>query len=200
MGLERPFLHEGMMMALIDDLLPCFTFTERHALRIHATGATIMDCVSRYRAQDDPLIRLAISLREGPARMLGLSQRKTLDLDDFTPLGRVGDREMVMGLAGAFWRMDYGLVDIASVTDFLACRHRNVCRLVMGFTVGPAATGQSLLVTETRVSCPTPALRRRFAPYWHMIRPVSGLIRKRMLARIRQRAEAVEQDGAGRCR
>ncbi|MBE7729741.1 hypothetical protein [Komagataeibacter sp. FXV3] len=199
MGLERFFLHEGMIMALIDDLLPCFTFRERHALRIHATGKTIMDCISRYRAQDDPLIRLAIGLRERPARLLGLSQRRTLDLDDFTPLGRVGDREMVLGLAGAFWRMDYGLVDIASRADFLACQHRNVCRLVMGFTVEPAAVGQSLLVTETRVSCPTPALWRRFAPYWYVIRPVSGLIRRRMLARIRQQAEAVGQDGVWRC-
>ncbi|NVN35574.1 hypothetical protein [Komagataeibacter swingsii] len=190
MGLERPFLHEGMMMTLLDDLLPRFTFRERHALAIHATGRVILDCVNRYRAHDDPLVRLAIGLREKPARLLGLSQRRMLDLDDFTPLGRVGDREMAMGLIGAFWRMDYGLVDIPSRADFAACQRLDVCRLVMGFRVEPTATGQSLLVTETRVSCPTPALRRRFAPYWYVIRPVSGLIRRRMLARIRQQAEA----------
>ncbi|GCE83429.1 hypothetical protein [Komagataeibacter diospyri] len=179
-----------MMMPLLDDLLPCFTFRERHAVAIHATGQVILDCVSRYRAHDDPLIRIAISMREKPARLLGLSQRRTLDLDAFIPLGRVGDQEMAMGLVGAFWRMDYGLLDIASRADFAACRRRDVCRLVMGFRVEHAAGGQSLLVTETRISCPTPALRRRFAPYWYLIRPVSGLIRRRMLARIRQQAEA----------
>ena len=176
-------------MALIDDLLPDFTFRERHALPIHATGDTILDCVSRYRARHDPLIRMAIAMRERPARLLGLSARKALDLDDFTPLGRVGGTEMAMGLIGAFWRMDYGLLGIASRADFMACQRRDVCRLVMGFRVEAAGSGRSLLVTETRVSCPTPAVRRRFAPYWYLIRPVSGLIRRRMLVAIREQAE-----------
>ncbi|MHC0613679.1 hypothetical protein [Komagataeibacter oboediens] len=178
-----------MMMALIDDLLPVFTFRERHALRIRAPGGVIVQCVSRYRARHDPLVRLAIAMREKPARLLGLSQRRALDLDDFTPLGRVGDREVAMGLIGAFWRLDYGLLDIASRSDFMACQRRDVCRLVMSFAVEPAYAGHSLLVTETRVFCPTPAMRQRFAPYWYLIRPVSGLIRRRMLAAIRKQAE-----------
>lgn len=185
------------MMALLDELLPCFTFRERHAMAIHATGRVILDCASRYRAHDDPLVRIAIGMREKPARLLGRLRRRMLDLDDFTPLGRVGDREMAMGLIGAFWRPDYGLCDIASRADFTACQCRDVCRLVMGFRVEPTTTGQSVLVTETRVSCPTPAVWRRFAPYWYVIRPVSGLIRRRMLARIRQQAEIVGQGGTG---
>jgi hypothetical protein len=39
--------------------------------------------------------------------------------------------------------------------------------------------------------CPTPVMRRKFAPYWYVIRPVSGLIRRRMLGRIRQQAEGL---------
>jgi len=189
MGRIPSFFHEGMMMALIDDVLPVFTFRERHALPIRAPDGAIMQCVSRYRARHDPLVRLAIAMREKPARLLGLSQRRMLDLDDFTLLGRVGDREVVMGLTGAFWRLDYGLLDIASRADFMACQRTDVCRLAMGFAVEPAHAGHSLLVTETRVFCPTSAMRRRFAPYWYLIRPVSGLIRRRMLAAIRKQAE-----------
>jgi hypothetical protein len=46
------------------------------------------------------------------------------------------------------------------------------------------------LVTHTRVHCPDEAQRRRFAPYWFAIRPVSGLIRQRLLRRIAQLARA----------
>ncbi|WP_306301746.1 phospholipase D-like domain-containing protein [Komagataeibacter kakiaceti] len=48
-------------------------------------------------------------------------------------------------------------------------------------------------MTETRVFCPTPAVLWRFAPYWYLIRPVSGLIRQRMLAMLRRQAEQGER-------
>ncbi|MCA4125719.1 hypothetical protein LDY98_05140, partial [Pseudomonas aeruginosa] len=51
--------------------------------------------------------------------------------------------------------------------------------------VRPArSAGATLLHTETRVFCPDRASRLRFTPYWVAIRPVSGLIRRRLLAGI----------------
>ncbi|ABJ14701.1 hypothetical protein I5G24_21295 [Pseudomonas aeruginosa] len=47
--------------------------------------------------------------------------------------------------------------------------------------------GATLLHTETRVFCPDRASRLRFTPYWLAIRPVSGLIRRRLLAGIERR-------------
>jgi len=44
--------------------------------------------------------------------------------------------------------------------------------------------GRTRLLTETRVHCVDAGARRRFTPYWWLIRPVSGLIRRRLLARI----------------
>jgi hypothetical protein len=41
-----------------------------------------------------------------------------------------------------------------------------------------------MLHTQTRVFCTDEASLRRFRPYWLLIRPVSGLIRRRLLARI----------------
>jgi len=121
--------------------------------------------------------------------MLGLSRTRPLDLDDFAFLGRDRDYGLAFGLIGAFWRADYGLLDIHTVEAFRNCDSMDVCRLVMGFTAESTSGGETVLSTETRVFCPTPNVRRKFTPYWYAIRPVSGVIRRRMLARIRRQAE-----------
>jgi hypothetical protein len=181
-------------MALIDDFLPHYDFRERHATLVHAPANIILDCVTRQRAGDDPLVRLAITLRELPSRLMGQSRRRMLDLDDFTFLGREGDSAVAFGLTGAFWRADYGLLEIDSPEAFKATVSMDICRLVMSFDVDVNVSGASVLSTETRVFCPTPAVRRRFAPYWYIIRPVSGLIRRRMLARVRRQAESLARE------
>ncbi|GAB6967873.1 hypothetical protein JCM25156A_19100 [Komagataeibacter kakiaceti JCM 25156] len=180
-------------MTILDDVLPRFTFRERHAITIAAPADRILACVRHYRAREDPLVRTAIRLRETPARLLGRSCRPPLDLDDFTPLGRAGDNELAMGLIGKFWKADYGLLPVTCAASFMACRRDDVCKLAMGFHVHPAPGGRSALMTETRVFCPTPAVLWRFAPYWYLIRPVSGLIRQRMLAMLRRQAEQGER-------
>lgn len=177
-------------MTLLDQFLPRFDFHERHAITIDAPAGIVLDHAARQRAQDDPFIRTAIRLRELPTRLFGLSQRQPLDLDDFTFLGRDGDRGLAFGLTGAFWRPDYGLVEIRSPEQFRMHGRNDVCSLVMGFDTGSDAAGRTVLRTETRVFCPTAAVRRQFAPYWYLIRPVSGMIRRRMLARVRQQAES----------
>jgi hypothetical protein len=84
-----------------------------------------------------------------------------------------------------------GLLEIDSPEAFKATVRTDVCQLVMDFNVDATESGASMLSTETRVFCPSPAVRRRFAPYWFVIRPVSGLIRQRTLARIRREAESL---------
>ena len=43
------------------------------------------------------------------------------------------------------------------------------------------------LTTQTRVHCLDADALRRFTSYWYLIRPVSGLIRRRMLKAIARR-------------
>jgi len=58
-----------------------------------------------------------------------------------------------------------------------------VVKLVMNFTAEVEGSG-TRLTTRTRVWCRDDAARRSFNPYWLLIRPVSGLIRRRLLKRI----------------
>lgn len=48
----------------------------------------------------------------------------------------------------------------------------------------------AILSTETRIVCADRSAQRHFAPYWYLIRPVSGVIRRRMLRAICEASEA----------
>lgn len=169
---------------LIDQVLPTYHFSERHTLAISAEPGRIMDCVESVLQQPDPLVNRMIALREVPARlwvrMGGRSElpARPFGFADFTRLGSIDQQELVYGLAGRFWQADYGLQPFADAQAF--ARLQGVPKLVMNFHAVATGSG-SLLSTCTRVVCPDASSRYRFMPYWYLIRPVSGLIRRRLL-------------------
>jgi hypothetical protein len=177
-------------MELMNRLLPHWQFGERHALVLEGVSpARAYASIVPGLSADDPLIARAIALRETPGRLLravGLSRNalpsRPFGFHSFTLLGRAPEREVAFGLAGRFWQMDYGLRRIADAEAFMAMTDQP--RLVLNVCVEPLDNQRCQLVTYTRVHCPDEAQRRRFAPYWYAIRPVSGLIRGRLLRRI----------------
>ena len=175
--------------------LPEHHFSETHSLLVKAAPGRVLDAAAGYDPAQDSLIRAFITLREAPGRLLGaiglssgLRQRRRFGLSDFTPLGRVGDSELAFGLAGQFWRADYGLAKLPSAEGFAAFAAPRSAKLVLNFTTS-SERGAVLLTTQTRIFCSDEVARRRFLPYWLLIRPVSGLIRRRILATIRRNAE-----------
>jgi len=60
----------------------------------------------------------------------------------------------------------------------------------MTYIAEPQPDGRTRLTTITRVACPDAATRRRFAPYWYLIRPASGFIRGRALRRVKKMVES----------
>jgi hypothetical protein len=184
-------------MALIDKYLPVFQFNERHQLLMDALPAGLLDEVTLSDASDDPWVRAFISLRELPDRFLGalgrgsaLKNRAAFGLHDFTLLGRDSDREIVFGLVGKFWQFDYGLVAMNNSDEFERFTVVGVPKLVLNFRLESLDNGQARLLTETRVFCNDRKSFIRFLPYWWIIRPVSGFMRRRLLVRIRNAAAA----------
>jgi hypothetical protein len=185
-----------MSMELIERFLPQWQFSERHALVLDGvTPAQAYASIVPGLSMQDPLINNAIALREVPGRLLralGLSQNalpsQAFGFHSFALLGQVPYTEVAFGLAGRFWQLDYGLRPIANAQAFAAMNDQP--RLVINVCVEPFSDHSCRLVTHTRVHCPHEAQRRRFAPYWFAIRPVSGLIRQRLLRRIAQLARA----------
>jgi hypothetical protein len=193
-------LHQEGGMALIDDYLPAYQFSERHSRPIAATSERVMAAVSAYRPDNDRFFAAMIGLRELPMRLSArIAGRPAalpapFGLENFTRLDERPGSEMVYGLVGRFWRRDFGLVAIADGAAFRAFGEPGVAKLALGFIATATGSGTTL-ATETRVYCPDPVALRRFAPYWYLIRPVSGLIRGRMLAAIQRASELPAKSG-----
>lgn len=182
-------------MPLIDQFLPRYQFQEKHQLLTHSTPAALLDAALQPGVDEDPWARRFIQLRELPDRLRGalggrsgLQQQPAFGIQNFTPLGRDGDQETALGLVGKFWQADYGQASIANAEAFTQFTEPGVAKLVLNFSTEAIDDGTTWLRTETRVFCNDPASLRRFRPYWWLIRPVSGLIRMRLLARVRDAA------------
>jgi len=185
-------------MPLIDDFLPVFQFRERHELVTRASPKALLNAVLLPGVTDDPWARVFIRLREAPDRLLGsrsgLAGRANFGIDDFMILGRDADHELAFGLVGRFWQRDYGLVTLAHPRQqFAGFSEPGLAKLVLNFSTEALPGGRTRLKTETRVHCVDASARRRFTPYWWLIRPVSGWIRRRLLLRISDAALRARQ-------
>jgi hypothetical protein len=180
-------------VSLIDELLPSYQFHEKHSCSVAAASAVVISSVSTYRPDADPFFKFAIALRELPMRFLKKGALPApFGLQSFTLLDR-NESEIVYGLTGQFWKMDYGLSSIADREAFVSSNNENIAKLVLGFSAVSRSDRASLLTTETRVFCPNRSTQLKFTPYWLLIRPVSGLIRHRILSSIRKDSERVNR-------
>lgn len=181
-------------MQILDQYLPTYQFKEKHSRDIKASPAALLGAILDYRADDDPFFRAMIGLRELPSRLRLHLQGRQYDapppfgLHNFLLLERQPDIALAFGLIGEFWQLDYGLVPLTEAGLFLGYQAPGKAKLTLGFEVEALPGGGTRLHTETRVHCPDAVTRCRFTPYWYLIRPVSGLIRRRILARIARRA------------
>ncbi len=185
-------------MSLLARYLPRHDFSETHSIGIAAPPAAVLDAVARADLTDDPLVRTLLQLRGLPLRLRRrLSPQAAVAGEDvwtgfglhrFTPLGRDADSEIAWGLVGRFWQASGGLVAVADAQAFEQFNQPGVAKLVMTYIAQPQAGGTQL-TTITRVACPDEATRKRFAPYWYLIRPASGFIRGRALRRVKKMAE-----------
>ena len=161
-------------------------------MTVSVRPAALLETVLMPGATEDPWMRTFLKLRELPDRALrALGARSearphvSFGIDHFMRLGSDPGRELVLGLAGRFWQPDYGLVAIDEPTSrYLNYTEPNLAKLVLNFRAEPLPDGRTCLTTETRVFCVDAAALNHFRPYWILIRPISGLIRRRLLARI----------------
>ncbi|CCD99697.1 hypothetical protein [Bradyrhizobium sp. STM 3809] len=180
-------------MSLLDRLLPDYQFSERHETRVRCPPGELLDLIQNWEPRDR-VADMAMALRQTPARLMHAlaparhPAPRPFGLKSFAPLGRDGDRAMAAGLIGQFWRNDFGLVQISGPEEFIAFDAPRTPKLVLGFIAEPEGE-LTRLVTETRVHCPDRASYLMFLPYWLVIRPASGLIRRRMLGAIKSLVE-----------
>jgi hypothetical protein len=149
------------------------------------------------------IVRLLLALRGIPAAISrgvsdvnGLKQPRDapVTLATFEQLGfRILDsrppEELVIGLEGRFWRPSGGMCTPPADAFLSSMPAAGTARAAWNFRVVENGPKACELSTETRVLCASPEVRRRFLPYWWLVRPGSGLIRREMLRAIRDQAE-----------
>lgn len=186
--------------SLVDCYLPIFQFSETHECMIAAEPAFTIKALVDYQPKNDRFFRTMIGLREAPMRFVGFLTGKTQErsepfgLHNFTLLEQRDDA-LVYGLIGQFWKLDYGLRPVVDGNDFTTFDGAQAAKLALSFSAARQADGRTRLVTETRVFCPDRATRLKFLPYWLLIRPVSGLIRRRILSSIKRQSEIEQAQG-----
>jgi hypothetical protein len=158
-------------MKSLDAFLPAYEFSTRHEVSVAVDPALADRALREVTFKEVPLVRGLLL-----ARGLGLHRAEDTVLATMVPratiLEDVPGEGLVLTLSGQFWRLR-GRGPEAPATA------------VVDFRALPGS-----LATETRVHVPDPVSRRKFAQYWRIVRPFSGLIRIAVLRAAKRRAEA----------
>jgi hypothetical protein len=192
---------------LIDTYLPQYDVRERHRTHVAASPAATYAALRTADFAAHPLVRVLFALRALPGALArgadgirALWKRRpevmtvaTLEASGFRVLEDAPPTELVLGIEGQFWRS----VARTRTPDVATFRMRapapGTARGVMNFRVHALDDRVTEVTTETRVQCADAAARRRFLPYWFLIRPASGIIRHAMLRSIKRAAEATRE-------
>jgi len=155
----------------LDAFLPSYEFVTRHEVEVDADPVRAERALREVTFGEIPLARGLLFARGLGARCAGDTVLASM-IPRATVLEDVPGEGIVLTLTGQFWRLRGRGAEppATAVIDFRAER--------------------GSLTTETRVHVSDPASRRKFTRYWRVVRPFSGLIRKRVLRAAKRRAEA----------
>ena len=193
---------------LIDDWLPEFDVRDLATATLRGSPARAFAAAREMNVLDDSLIRGVVTLREAPLRMLdwyrGVKRAPTAPaLVTFETLARGergfvllgedacspdGRHEVVLGAAGRLWTA-HPVFRALTADDFRAYNVAGDARAVLGLRTEPTADGRSRVAVEFRVAPIGRAARLAFRAYWTAIGPASGLVRRRVLDRLKQEFE-----------
>lgn len=171
--------------------MPRPDFSERHAVEIAAPPVLVLETIPSVRMGEDPLIERLLKVRALPSRLLGREAPKPpkdFGYEDFVSLAH-DERQRAWGAIGAFWKPAGGIVRGTAPADFEHAPPPGTAKLLWSYHARGLAGGATHLTTETRIVCADAAARRAMLAYWLVIRIPSGIIRKRLLARIKTQAE-----------
>jgi hypothetical protein len=193
------------MIEHLDHLLGMPRWRSTHALATRATAAQADAALRAVRMADLPVTGTLMGLRSLPATLAGAGGGRRKGGGDRPLLQRMGaiglvplvdepGRGVVLGLIGQPWRLRGG--ERATVEDaaaFASFDRPGFVRVATGLWAdedgGPRGAGTRLR-TETRIAPTDAGAERRFARYWRVVGPFSGITRSEMLRAARRRAEA----------
>jgi hypothetical protein len=182
-------------MGALDEFSPGYDFNEVHRIRIRAPRGRIYRSIKEVTAGEIALFRALTWIRRfgrpGPESILNPPSHEPIlrvaTRTGFLLLADDPERELAVGIVVI---APDGVRRPATAQQFKELEASGVAKAVMNFRIEQAGDGAWLVSTETRVHATDASARRRFARYWALIRPGSGLIRRMWLRAIKRRAES----------
>ena len=167
----------------VSEALPDFHFRERHAVHVASLPEQALAAARGVTLGDMPLVRVLFRLRG----LRAAAQGPLWDALAGEGFARFDDETLVaVGRPWSPWSR------VRDVDDFVGFVEPGWAKMGLDLRALPESDG-SLLQTETRVFLTDRASRRRFAAYWLVVRPFSGLVRRSWLKAAKREAEAMEQ-------
>lgn len=184
-------------MRKIESFAPNPDAVETHRIEIAAAPEAVYQALWTTDLGGSPAVKGLLALRSLPELVLyperrqRLNRKITLQTVIQAGFGRLAEepgREIVLGVAGRFWRPSGNILPF-NQEDFVGPVPPGLARAVWNFTVQEGDAGGTILSTETRVVCGDTVSRVKFRAYWFVVRPFSGLIRLIMLRAVRRACE-----------
>jgi hypothetical protein len=185
---------------LIDRFLPQCDVSLEFETTVDAPAHEVY-CAIRAADLRDPVISALFALRELPQRLARrlhgqpppappkVTFGTTIqDGTGWTVLAEQPDEALVVGSVGRFWERDYGGRPVTA-EEFAGFTEPGYAKLVIGFSVRPGPTGETILRYEARTLTTDDTARRTFRRYWRLIRPGVSLVMRAALHRIKVTAE-----------
>lgn len=184
----------------IDEFLPAYHFHETHSTLVRAPSSRAYEAIKTVTPPEVPIFSVLMTIRSLSLRFFRLARGAQMSESMLSLFLRAGfvllaeevGREVVLGVAGRFWRPVQSMPPLAPTTpeEFLAFSAPDHVKVAANFLV--ERDGQDCRVTtETRIFAVDVSACRKFALYWRLIYPGSALIRRNWLRGIRRRAEAI---------
>lgn len=174
----------------IDEWLPQYQVSSCHSIFVHASDERTYAALRQASFSDLPIVRGLMRLRGYRIGRSGIPETDAQQgrRGSFLELADVSKREVVLGIAGRFWRPDGGIIRGLTPAEFAGFHREGYARAAWNFSLTPADGGTELK-TETRVQTFGRAATWKFRAYWFLVNPFSGLIRKAMLREVKRIAE-----------
>jgi hypothetical protein len=177
----------------IDEFLPDYDFGAAYEIEINATPTVVYERLLASDFYAVRVVRLLMFLRTGrriPRKRPALDLRHRFEGTGFVTLAGVPCVELVIGVAGKFWRPNGGRYLDLRAEDFVQFSLLGYAKAALNFVLRPEALLRTVLSTATRIKCCDRAARWKFRLYWAFVGPFSGVIRKAILQQIKAESEA----------
>ncbi len=172
-------------MTALDYYLPHPDFREYHQIRVQGDPEIIYQRILAFDFQESKIIRFLFWLR-GLGRVKPKAEVPSDQAIGFVRLADNPPEEVVMGMAGEFWRFTPETISLSG-EDFRNFAVEGKVKVAMNTLLRPnAGENDYCLSTETRVAVYGRYAKFRFRLYWCLIRPFSGLIRRITLNKIKR--------------